>query len=435
MSSPSHDTRERIPESAWAAALELLGLRGATLIWQSRHDRARRVYGNDDKVYKVVLAGAETSAALRRQTMEGEAEILHRCEGIPGIPRILEYRDNGETRVLVLERIRARQLRDIPLDLRGTTSLLVDLAAILGRLSSRGICHRDVTLENVLVDADGTLHLVDFDQAVQSGRLAAALGNFLGIGDKSAAFGSWAGLVKHVILRSLPPGQVSALKKLLGKSDHVLPRIPPDASGALRDIGRAWALAQKSNASSPGVFTAYYGLVFEGVRFPGERDWSSRWSMLRGAVDVRGKRVLELGCNLALLSVFLLKEGGADAALAVDRYEDILAAAALVAGAHGVSPELRRVDLDAAADWETPLLDFGADVVFALSVMNWVQDKHRLLRFLARFPCVVYEGHDHPENEIELMRGAGFGHHRLVGTSERGRAVLVFSSRPLAGDR
>jgi SAM-dependent methyltransferase len=137
-----------------------------------------------------------------------------------------------------------------------------------------------------------------------------------------------------------------------------------------------------------------------------------------------GKRVLELGCNMALLSTHLLRESGAAAALAVDRDPAILKAAAEVANTFDVRIELREVDIDGDADWETALAAFSPDVVFCLSVLHWIQEKARLLAFLGRFEELVYEGHDSARSECRRLRAAGYDSIRLVATSERGRPIL-----------
>jgi hypothetical protein len=120
----------------------------------------------------------------------------------------------------------------------------------------------------------------------------------------------------------------------------------------------------------------------------------------------------------------VLKEAGAAAALAVDRDPAILDAAARVADAFGVQPQLRRIDFDRDPDWESELQAFAPDVVVALSVLHWIADKARLLAFLGRFDEVIFEGHDSSRTERSRLRQAGFSEIELVDTSERGRPIL-----------
>jgi cyclopropane fatty-acyl-phospholipid synthase-like methyltransferase len=136
------------------------------------------------------------------------------------------------------------------------------------------------------------------------------------------------------------------------------------------------------------------------------------------------RRVLELGCNMALLSTFALREAGAQTALAVDCDPTILDAAAKIARAFGMAPEFRRIDFDRDTGWEDQLEAFRPDIVVALSVLHWVQDKARFLAFLGRFDEVIFEGHDSSRIERCRLRLAGFTEIDLVDTSERGRAIL-----------
>jgi hypothetical protein len=90
-----------------------------------------------------------------------------------------------------------------------------------------------------------------------------------------------------------------------------------------------------------------------------------------------------------------------------------------------VAPQLRRVDFDRDAGWEDQLGAFAPDVVVALSLLHWVQDKARFLAFLGRFDEVIFEGHDSSRIERARLRQAGFGAIDLVDTSERGRPIIL----------
>jgi len=197
-----------------------------------------------------------------------------------------------------------------------------------------------------------------------------------------------------------------------------------DASPEVRRLLRAWELGQTSDANAPGSALAYYSFEFEGVHLPGERPWNDRWNVLRDVTDFRGKRLLELGCNLGLLSSHLMRDREAGAALAVDHDAKIIEGAKSVASALGVSVEFRPVDFDAPVDWETPLRDFQPDTVFALSVLNWVRNKDRFLSFLGEFDEVIFEGHDSARMETKRLRNAGFEEVQLLTFSERDRPVF-----------
>jgi SAM-dependent methyltransferase len=213
-----------------------------------------------------------------------------------------------------------------------------------------------------------------------------------------------------------------------------LPALPAAAGPELRALESAWRRAARADASSPGRAIAYHELEAHGLIFPGERPWAERWRHLRAITDWRGKRVLELGCNQGLLSIFLLKEAGVAAALGVDRDPEILEAAAETARAFHVRPKFRRIDFDADPDWEADLAAFRPDVAVALSVAHWLRYPARFFAFLGRFEELIYEGHDSARTERRRLAAAGFAAIELVCSSERGRPLLHCRKRPLAGE-
>jgi SAM-dependent methyltransferase len=351
------------------------------------------------------------------------------------VPGFIAWTQSDEARVLVMRRLDALQLSQLDPGWLGLARLLPALLLLVVRLARRGVSHDDLRPENILIDRAGRLHLIDFDQA-SSGSFARCLGrSLLGL-----ALGG--GPVSNPIVAPLreraqallPPAAIRLLKGRRNRDRRAaagrLPRLPPEADPALRSLHAAWQLAASAGANAPGARLAYYELDIGGLRLPGERPWAGRWRCLQGITDYRGRRVLELGCNLGLLSTFLLKHAGAAAALAVDRNATILTAAARAARAYGVRPEFRAIDLDRDEDWESALAAFRPDVVFALSLFRWVRDKTRLLAFLGRFEELIYEGHDSTRTERRRLRAAGFAEVALVATSERGRPILHCRRQP-----
>jgi predicted Ser/Thr protein kinase/predicted RNA methylase len=385
-----------------------------------------------DGLFCKIALPARTDAPARRQDLLGEARLLRRCRGIPGIPELVDWTEEGGLRVLITRRLKALPLSQLDLGWGRLLRLLPPLVLLVVRLAWRGVSHDDLRPENILLDGAGRVHLVDFDQA-STGRFAVCLArSLLGLGRGRAAVGNAIlAPLRERLQASLPPPLIRLLKGCRNRDRRPdaselppLPPLPPAAGPGLRALDVAWRIAAASNASSPDQSVAYYQLEFQGLCWPGERPWAERWRALRRITPYRGRRVLELGCNLGLLSIFLLKEAGAAATLAVDRDAPILAAAANAARAFGVRPEFRRVDFDRDADWEAELLAFRPDVVFALSVLNWVADQARLLAFLARCDELIYEGHDSALVERRRLRAAGFTTIELVATSERGRPIL-----------
>lgn len=415
----------------WQERLDRLGLSSATLIGQSASDTAYRAYRLNGRAYKV--AARNDHGPYRQQTLQGEFAVLRRCEGIAGVPAAFAYRTVEELEVLEASFAPGRPLYVSGLPLTTRLRAFARLAKILIELSRRGVSHNDVKRDNVLIDDRGYVTLIDFDQAITTSRYSAAMRNFLGRGKpvQVPVWGSFFSLLLDPLRARARHSFPAWLKRLLGRdATPPLPDIPPNADPALRLLRGAWAIARNSNASSPGMPIAYYSLIADGVTLPGERPWEARWEMLRPAVGTHVSRVLELGCNLGLLSSSLLRERIVEEALAVDHDVKILNGARLVAEAWGVTPHLRVQDFDAEEPWEDELAAFRPDLVFALNVLEWVHAKDRLLGFLGRFPEVVFEGHDDLTTEAARLRGVGFEDITLLGRSERDRDVLHCRQTP-----
>jgi hypothetical protein len=358
--------------------------------------------------------------------------VLERLRGEKGVPHCLghERYDRGE--VLAIRRIDGLSLGSTTSAFR-TLLRLPKLLALIARLSRRGVVHGDLTLDNVIVDGDGTLWLIDFDQAHLTTPRRAAIGNFIGGRvDGRQVETSMLGFAKRLIKRTLPPSAVALVRRLRHGADafdyRTVPPIaplPPDASDKLRLLHAAWIAGAASDANSPGAGVCYYALDVDGFRLPGERPWAPRWSEFRQAFDFRNARVLELGCNMGLLSSFALTDAGAAAAYGVDIDSRILGANRLVQQALGVSYETRQLNFDDPRPWETELAVFQPTIVTALSVLNWVKDKERFTRFLGRFDNALFEGHESPEVEAARLRSVGYRTIDLVSMSERGRPVML----------
>ena len=166
---------------------------------------------------------------------------------------------------------------------------------------------------------------------------------------------------------------------------------------------------------------AYYAFTYRGRHFPGERPWYARWEPIRRAVDFRGKRLLEFGSNMGLLSSFATIYGAVEA-VGVDHDPLIIQSARLVAQGLGTGAEFERVDLIGDASWEERLA--GADIAVAMSIVHWLPEPERLLRFLGRHSEVIYEGHDSVGVETERLRSVGFEEISVIAETDRDRFLL-----------
>jgi hypothetical protein len=289
----------------------------------------------------------------------------------------------------------------------------------------RGVSHNDIRPENILVDEYWRPFLIDFDQATIASPLTCLARSIFGMTfGKGKTYGSFTSMLKWTLRRYLPPHIQSRFKRAPPEIDHTLPPRESLTSDPQRAMWDAWSIAQASDASSPGVPRAYYSIDFEGVHFPGERPWNARWEQLRQIRSFANIRTLELGCNVGLLSTFLSVDAKATETLGVDADEEILRAARIVATTHRANSKFVRVDFDSKNSWESGLVTYKPDVVFALNVLNWVKDKERFLHFLGHFSELIFEGHDSAIQERHRMSRLGFRAIELVTITERNRPLL-----------
>jgi len=420
-------------EASWHRVLEDLGVSaGAELLWASPLDWGRRVYKCNDRVYKIVLLDNHTTGELRNRTLREEADILRVLMGIRGIPHCLEYHPLGRAEVIVMELVDAVGWAAYHGRLAKACVTFPRLLLLLLRVSARGIAHGDVKPENVLIDPSGNPWLVDFDQAHHSTPFRSLLANLVGWRIRGVTIHGGAVQFIKDLLKSVLPRPVLRFAQGvrhrlgIGASAKVLPlgALPGGSSRELAMLHRAWQMAADSDANAPGQGVSYYSMTFEGFLLPGERPWEDRWRLFKEAIDWPRARILELGCNLGLLSTFA-KLNGAEDALGVDADGDILKANRLVQQAFGTHYRTLQCSFDDSRSWEEELAAFRPTVVTALSVLNWVAQKDRFMRFLGRFDKVLFEGHESEVIESRRLEAVGFNHVELLAKSERQRPVIL----------
>lgn len=147
----------------------------------------------------------------------------------------------------------------------------------------------------------------------------------------------------------------------------------------------------------------------------GERDCDERWARLHP--DVKGKRVLDLGCNLGYFAARAIEEGAASV-FAVDRDK------AIVRAANELYPSLNGNCIQMDLDKALPEGEF--DVCFCLSTWMHLRDgKRPMLDFLKRIPVVYWEDANLTKADLKYW---GFDVERLA-RSERGRNLFKLTPK------
>ncbi|MGX6601006.1 diguanylate cyclase [Micromonosporaceae bacterium Da 78-11] len=135
---------------------------------------------DDDYAVKLLqtLGGSADAVAFRR-----EAALLAALDH-PGLPRIHEVGQAGETPYLIMDLVEGRSLTAVLADGPLAEDLVVDVAtqvaSVLSVAHRAGLVHRDVKPDNILIRPDGQVFLIDFGLAARAGADAAdtAVGTF-----------------------------------------------------------------------------------------------------------------------------------------------------------------------------------------------------------------------------------------------------------------
>ncbi len=195
-------------------------------------------------------------------------------------------------------------------------------------------------------------------------------------------------------------------------------------------IKQAWSV----NTSGWSPEPSYYSIVINGQKFKGVRPWALRWNMVKDALDYQGKKVVELGCCMGLVHTFLKRYRNVTSAVGVDGPDYFLQvqgsphrlrAARRVAQAFEVSEDFIQVDFNRDKDYEGKI-GYDYDIVFCMSLLHWIHDKDRFMRYLSKFQHIIFEGHNVPSVEIARFKRYGFSNYTILGKVDRGRTVIHF---------
>ncbi|MFJ8041378.1 class IV lanthionine synthetase LanL [Kitasatospora sp. NPDC096147] len=118
------------------------------------------------------FVGEEESGADARDRLRHEHRVLTALDGVPGVPRAVDYFRHRSDEYLVIDSCGDRDLRR-EVQRRGpyrgsghqhggALQLGMELLRVLDQAHRRGVVVRDLKPDNVVLDAEGRCHLVDF---------------------------------------------------------------------------------------------------------------------------------------------------------------------------------------------------------------------------------------------------------------------------------
>jgi glycosyltransferase involved in cell wall biosynthesis len=253
--------------------------------------------------------------------------------------------------------------------------ILHGVAAGLERLHAAGIAHRDIGPKNVLVRPDGTPVIFDFDWILG------------GLTPELARACDYTPTVEGVIELAVP-----VMKSGIS------------TRGFHRVVMHVRNMEDSAATSKPD-------LPYQQIDGIGERDCDARWEELQP--DVKGKRVLDLGCNLGYWAARALKEG-ASTVHGIDRDSSILA------NAVRLHPELQGKLETLNLNDNIPTGEY--DVVFCLSIWQHLKSgRPTLLEYLKTVPNVYWEDANLTKADL---RSHGFHVTRLGSSNDKGRRLF-----------
>ena len=403
-------------DKIWDKIEKKFSIEKKNLINYSFNDYSGRVYLKDKIIYKIKLNLNIYSNIKKTNSLYQEFILLKKCIKLKEIPNPLQYRDFKNFKILLIEKKQGTQL-----SLKTFVSnplIFVKLIYLIFLLAKIRIVHNDLLPKNILINKNYDLFLIDFDQATEQSFIFSILKSVISFRKNNHTI---LGLFKAMIKKELSNEFLIKCRKRFNPNYYDLKNINYYKTTKSKKLSKAWTIAKQSNASAPGVSLAYYSFEFEGYLFPGERSWKERWVTLKNITSLENKKILELGCNMSLLSCHIKREIKNTKVTSIDHDKNIIRSAKIIADVLEVKPKFHVLDLD-KGNWENRFLNY--DLVFCLNVLNWVKNKKKLLKFLGKFNELIFEGHDDYIIEKKRLKAIGFKNIKLISVTERNRPLI-----------
>lgn len=141
--------------------LAVIGAGGMSTVFRAHDQRLGR-----DVAIKILHAQFAADSDFVERFRQ-EAEFAAGLSAHPNIVSIFDVGEDGDIRYMVMELIEGRNLKDLiraeaPLSTERAFAIGQAIASALAFAHQRGLIHRDVKPQNILVSPDGSVHVADF---------------------------------------------------------------------------------------------------------------------------------------------------------------------------------------------------------------------------------------------------------------------------------
>jgi len=292
--------------------------------------------------------------------------------------------------------------------------VLCKVAIMLVRMSLKGLAHNDIQAHNVIIDKDGSIHLLDFDQARREHPLKALYHNLVR-GGLGGLMGCYRRVVREYAKNMLQGFvgifglKLERINKPAPADDAAIRRFeldtpePAELDRQTRQVLNLLRYTKTSNnAYSAQEFEAgYHSITIGGRRFKGQRSPDDRLQAV--PFDFKDRTALDIGCNQGGMLFELagkLKHG-----IGIDFDSRMINAANRIKSATGAENldfyvfDLENENLDRIQDF---LPDAKVEIVFLLSVCMWIKNWRSVIDLCrAISPALLFEsnGEDFQQQE------------------------------------
>ncbi len=229
---------------------------------------------------------------------------------------------------------------------------LADLLLAIAEQRRLGVFHGDIRPENFRIDpATRLLTLIDYDQAIRLDREQREM--------PFADFLRWA---DAWVKRRYAPAKQGGLLHFfpdMAFDSHIVPLLE---GPALKVATSALLQGQMTTANAK---TIYHSFATDDVVVDGERTFDKRLKVLDEFPFHEGETVLDVGCNLGLLSRYITGRGARVTGIDLDA--NVILAARILANISDIDVDFQVVDLDKAG------LIGRYDTVLLFSVLHHTQ--------------------------------------------------------------